>query len=1400
MSNPIPTTEAPLADVPFLLLPVRLETRFGLDVAGAAELLVRVYPDDVHVDTHEPGLTDDEVAAGREYWQAVFAAPPADGELFADEAAGVLAARFPPERAAWIVSALRPVNRPPGLPQFPDVPTKDATWTRAAHTRTLPDRWVAWGYSGTTMVGPVVGRPIADPLPLGPEPGTDEALPASAAWVTDFDAAVQAGMALRLPLGQFGTTGLERLFVAGVKDLAPEEAAERVGELLAAHRFTDGLALVPQGSPTNNTSTASSAVSRREDPVARIRLALADPAPGDDDGSRLGAALGLGPALSTTQHHGLTGGANAGAMAGLLWPATWGYYLEQFLDQAVSRADRRTAAAHGRSWVRGRGPLPAIRTGSVPYGVLPCGPLANWTPQRDDPDAGFEGQLVNLLATLLPKWQLGTTRVPLVGHGDPAQIVVQLLGMTPSSVSYGVRTLLGELTWWNLQRPAPGAEPPPDRWQQHVATSAQVLADAGFPGAAAPRIAGMVFAGPRFTWQSPLVQSAPLSETESLHFDYLTLIRNASHEQLESEEYGVTLPEKPLLYVLARHAALRTYVGTASAILSTRGMAPVEVADDDLVDISIRRGRKRRPRERLDIRLPDLTGGRTLGEWLAQPDLPPVPDVAEVTAFNAALDHLAGVPTAELERLLTETIDTASHRFDAWVTSLATKRLARMRTARPDGILLGAYGWLEEVRPTRAPRPPAPDPQGAEVERNAGFLLTPSLDQATAAAVLHNGYLTHRDAGTETSFAVDLSSRRVRRALTYLDGVRAGQPLGELLGQRFEDDLHRAHDSNPTVELDQYVAVFRQLFPLSPAADPSDGGGADGTAGVLVHGLRLLEVHRANGLGFGFDPRLPTPGSPEHDAVVRALDALADDEDAVADLLLSEGVFQALRGNHDRASRSIGSAAGVAAPPEPEIVRTPDRGVAVTHRLAVVAVDPAGAGAGWAATPRAAADPAVNAWAGRLLGHPAQLLVHVVVNGGGTSADRTVSVSELGLAPLDLVALAGLDAASGPFANWVTGHVIASEPAGESATVVPGRHPSWPAAARGVAEVAELALRIQAVLAGARPLLPRDLTLPEDDNGEPEQLDEADLAARAAAARTALASAASALGSATDKREQVAALRRVALFGADTTDVAAFAGVHAELTARVAAVDLALAGGGAGPREALRAAFRPALPIAPRFMPTRASELAASLADPALLGDASDDPLLHWLQQCARVRDPIGQFELATMLAEAGGAPLELDVAQLPHVAGERWLALPLAPDSEPSRGRVSLVLHAPGGLPATGPVSGLLVDEFTERIPDPTAEAAVAFHFDRPSSRAPQAWLLAVPSTAAADGRWSWGELSRSVESAFDLARVRSVDSEALATLGQFLPAIALSYNAEGKTVSTDLLAYTDAIEAAPS
>ena len=85
----------------------------------------------------------------------------------------------------------------------------------------------------------------------------------------------------------------------------------------------------------------------------------------------------------------------------------------------------------------------------------------------------------------------------------------------------------------------------------------------------------------------------------------------------------------------------------------------------------------------------------------------------------------------------------------------------------------------------------------------------------------------------------------------------------------------------------------------------------------------------------GQDGKPVGPGA-DFDAVDAELRRLDETIDAVADLLMAESVYQLVRGNTAGASATLDSLARGVRPPDPEVVKTPRGGTAVSHRAALV--------------------------------------------------------------------------------------------------------------------------------------------------------------------------------------------------------------------------------------------------------------------------------------------------------------------------------------------------------------------------------------------------------------------------------------------------------------------------------
>jgi hypothetical protein len=154
------------------------------------------------------------------------------------------------------------------------------------------------------------------------------------------------------------------------------------------------------------------------------------------------------------------------------------------------------------------------------------------------------------------------------------------------------------------------------------------------------------------------------------------------------------------------------------------------------------------------------------------------------------------------------------------------------------------------------------------------------------------------------------------------------------------------------------------------------------------------------------------------------------------------------------------------------------------------------------------------------------------------------------------------------------------------------------------------------------------------------------------------------------------------------------------------------------------------------------------------------------------------------------GARLNLSVAQLPFVAGERWVGLPPAPATVMPPSKLSLVVHTIGAINTTQGMTGLLVDEWVEIVPNTRETTALAFQFDVPGSCAPQSVLIAVPPVPGQD--WTAETLRRVLMETLDLAKLRAVDTQALGAAAQHLPGLYVAFNTEDHAVSTDFASLT--------
>lgn len=978
------------------------------------------------------------------------------------------------------------------FPKPDEIDTKFQAWAKAPKVNVLPERLVLLGFSESNEGPPlqVIGNPIPSSLATGPDPSADEGeqmriengdlvISEEMKWMVDFEEAVAKGMGFKIDLTpEQADSGFDRLFVLGVRLSTDKDEGKNTIETLIDHHHHSrkGFGILSPGTPTNNTEKEPSTYSWREDSDDSFDIYFKNEIPDDPagwfekkDGRWLAEILGINTsALENVANYYGTDQCEAMAMNVALWPATLGYFMETMMAPLFSDQVIKQTKLFFQRFVSGRGMIPAIRVGKQPYGILPTTPFSRmkWLRVRTPvthaafTTSFFGGNfsylqaLYNILRKIDNDWTKLLDKVSHVGKsGDAHQILLDVVGLHPSSVEYYYRHAqsftqiynslnlkgLGEAFIALLIRAG------------YVQSGMDLLAKFGYTGQEdedTPDILKKFFLGRSDLVKGPLIDDVPLSESDPIrayakkddknynYIQWLIEAANNSHDTLRKQQGFIdNKPPNALLYLMLHHALDLGYLDASLRLCISAGVFNKEQAlaalkepkfihvQDSKVDPGSRWQHLYKPEPRITSHESMLVGSYI-------PKI--IKDRVETTTLRDqlnALEHLKDAPSARLERVFAEHLDTCSYRLDAWMSGLVNAQLSLMRGIRDEGdddvsptqgLYIGAYGWLEDVRPENKVLTPADidadlkeifaDPEHPLMvdSTNGGHIHALSTNHAVTAAVLRNGYLANATESNPTSLAVNLSSERVRLALSIIEGMRSGQSLAALLGYKLERGMHDRHD----VEVDEFIFDLRKAFPLvanrmSTTKEEDIDDVQKIEARNVIDGLALIEQIKKSGVKtypFGRDD-LPTATSEQRLAINEEVERILDINDAVADLAIAESVHQVVQGNYDRAAATLNTYSKGNFPPTPDVIKTPRSGVTLTHRVGLQfesGLDPSDSAN---TTPRSKGEPAINKWLSDIL--PAMGDIVCVVefydHNTGNTCSEPISMQDLGLLPIDVL-------------------------------------------------------------------------------------------------------------------------------------------------------------------------------------------------------------------------------------------------------------------------------------------------------------------------------------------------------------------------------------------------------------
>lgn len=1054
-------------NLPIVLLPVRIETRFvSPPVVDSDELWIRIFPDDIHTNTHEPSLTHEEITTGETYWERLAEIGKQDAAESREEDMKNAWAQLKDtvtiaQRAIWVAKTTKPVNWenatvvPPANLQFPEYhDVKEVSWTKAPRTQALPDRFVATIYRNNRAVFEQIGNVIPDTVFLGPDPlaadtaiqkdGNEIKLNEDIDWLQNFDKAISNGLGMKIKLqSQMFATGktIEKITILGVCLSTDADGGKTVLEqLFENHHYSKGLSLLRRGTPTNNTEKDGSGYSKNEDYLLK----------GYYSGGHLTKISGsdldyfakiLGVEFTNMQelnNSDLNEHTNALNMNTALYAATLSDFFGEYMKPAVKENDAISIRSFFTSFVSARGPLPPIRVGEQPYGFLLSSDLSSWTEKNSKFYSGFS----DVLRRLQSVWDgFVNTKKLSIGKGGDSDTLLRILGLQPGSVAF--RQRLGNLPDYSYTL----ANVNTDKLKSQVVSLNHIIVNflqtLGYTLSMDnyyPLISDLIFYA-RTTPVSDkklLLPDVAVSETAYLpllpksNLNYIAwMAQRATISSLQNVNFDGDIPPRTLLCLWLRHALLteltnsgtKYYADNNSAINTAGFQKSLYNFNKDTSDLTTYELLNGEAKKLDGVKFAAVKGN--IADYLLDPHIK-IPYNQNIVAMKNAMAKLATLSTAELEKNLSDFIDLCSYRLDAWQTGLFTRRALANRNTTPSGLYIGAYGWIENLQPEAktylsmetVPEKirPSDNIPPVKLKENAGFSHVPSLNHATAMGLLLAGYKNHASRSNPDAFAVNLSSERTRKALDILQGVSNGQSIEVLLGYQFERAMHD-FTSSGAGNLNQYIYDFRNKYVVDSISIPQQGSPeVQETINTypVVNGLKIIKAPSAEISAIVTDPNLL-------DDVMNIKNKLADLLDACNDILLAESAYQLTQGNRDRTSAVLNATLLADTPPQVQVTDTPRSSLLTyTHRIALhfnTGAAATGNLAGWpqSASPRSAFEPGMNQWLAQLIGNAKNIVCSVaaVEKDGNETNASFITLADLVLQPIDLIYIIPEDLAGG---------------------------------------------------------------------------------------------------------------------------------------------------------------------------------------------------------------------------------------------------------------------------------------------------------------------------------------------------------------------------------------------------